>query len=117
MILTALLLAAAAPAQSAEGSRAFQKCISCHSLDPAEADLPGPHLQGVLGRRAASVPDFDYSEDLRKAGAGGLVWTRETLGKFLDNPESVAPGTMMAKPPRTTPEEREHLYSLFSTTG
>jgi len=78
-------------------------------------DLPGPHLKGVLGRRAATVPDFGYSEALQKAGAGGLVWTRETLGKFLDNPESIAPGTMMAKPPRTTPQEREQLYGLFST--
>jgi cytochrome c2 len=117
MILAAMLLAAAAPAQSADATRTFQKCISCHSLDPAEADLPGPHLQGVLGRRAATVPDFEYSVALQKAGAGGLVWTREALETFLDDPESVAPGTMMAKPPRTTPEERERLYSLFSNAN
>lgn len=117
MIFAAMLIAAAMPAPSAEASRTFQKCISCHSIDPAETDLPGPHLKGVLGRRAASRPDFDYSEALRKAGAGGLVWTQETLGKFLDDPQSVAPGTLMAKPPRTTAEEREQLYSLFSTTG
>lgn len=116
MIFIALLLAVAAPGPSAEAARAFQKCISCHSLNPEEADLPGPHLQGLLGRRAGTTPAFAYSEALQRAGADGLVWTRDTLEKFLDDPESLVAGTIMAKPPRTTPKEREHLFGLFSTT-
>lgn len=114
MILAALLLAAASPDPAAATARAFQKCISCHSLDPAETGLPGPSLGGVLGRRAASLPGFDYSPAMRAAGAGGLAWTNDKLDAFLANPEALVPGTMMQKPPPTSAEERALLYGLFT---
>ena len=97
MIVAALLLAAAAP------PLAFNYCISCHSVDPAETGLPAPNLAGVVGRRAGSHPDFDYSPAMRAAGEKGLVWTRETLGAFLANPEAVVPGTAMQRLPPGAP--------------
>lgn len=114
MILAALLLAAASADPAAAAARAFQKCISCHSLDPAETGLPGPSLGGVLGRRAANLPDFDYSPAMRAAGEAGLVWTEERLDAFLANPEAMVPGTMMQTPPPTSAAERALLYGLFA---
>lgn len=96
MIVAALLLASAAPP-------AFQYCISCHSVDPAETGLPAPNLGGVVGRQAASRVDFDYSPAMRAAGEKGLVWTRETLRAFLANPETVVPGTGMQRLPPCAP--------------
>jgi hypothetical protein len=61
MILAALLLAAATPP-------AFQYCISCHSVDPAETGLPAPNLDGLVGRRAGSRADFEYSPAMQAAG-------------------------------------------------
>lgn len=97
MMLLALLLAAAAPPP------AFNYCISCHSVDPAETGLPAPNLDGVIGRRAGSRADFDYSPAMRAAGAGGLVWTRKTLKRFLAAPDATVPGTAMQRLPPGAP--------------
>ncbi len=96
-MVAALLLAAANPAL------AFNFCVSCHSNVAGESGLPAPHLAGVIGRRAGTLPDFDYSPAMRAAGAGGLVWTRETLRAFLADPQAVVPGTQMQRPPPGTP--------------
>ncbi|OYX76793.1 MAG: hypothetical protein B7Y82_10395 [Sphingomonadales bacterium 32-65-25] len=107
MILAALLLAAAQAPEANQAPPAFQYCISCHSVDPAETGLPAPNLDGVMGRKAGSHPDFDYSPAMRAAGdaakGGGLVWTRETLKAFLTNPEALVPGTAMQQLPPGAP--------------
>ncbi|WP_439546049.1 c-type cytochrome [Sandarakinorhabdus sp.] len=97
MLIAALLLAAATPPP------AFNYCISCHSVDPAETDLPAPNLDGVIGRRAGSRSDFEYSPAMLAAGASGMVWTRETLQRFLANPQAIVPGTAMQRLPPGAP--------------
>jgi len=91
------------------GERAFSYCYSCHSVDPNEtAELQGPNLIAILGRPVASVSGFEYSPALRAFAAGGKVWTAELLGQWIENPESLVPGTEMQKPigPRTSEERR-----------
>ncbi|GGI86583.1 hypothetical protein GCM10007973_23820 [Polymorphobacter multimanifer] len=112
-MILALVLAAVAADPAA--TRAFQKCLSCHSVTAGETGLPGPNRSGVMGRRAGSLPDFDYSPSMRAAGAAGLVWDKAALGRFLDAPDSVVPGTAMAVPPRTSAAERALIFSLFGT--
>lgn len=73
-------------------------CGGCHSFDasivlevvPQSQQAIGPHLQGVYGRRAASVASYAYSEALKKLD---VVWTDETLRAFLSDPLKYAPGT------------------------
>ena len=96
MMVAALLLAAATPP-------AFNYCISCHSVDPAETGLPAPNLNEVVGRKAGSGKNFDYSPAMRAAGDKGLVWTRETLKTFLANPDALVPGTAMQRLPPGVP--------------
>lgn len=103
----ALALAVAALAAAADDRvPAFAKCYACHSTDPAQADLPGPNLQGVIGRRAGSLAGFGYSPAMRAAGARGLTWTAETLDRYLADPEAVVPGTSMTPPGLAEPGER-----------
>lgn len=97
MMLMALLLAAASPPP------AFQYCAACHSVDPAEKGLPAPNLDGVIGRRAGSRSDFAYTPEMRAAGNGGLLWSRDTLKAFLANPDAVVPGTAMERLPPGAP--------------
>ncbi len=78
-----------------DGPRIFQRCYACHSLDPAERNLSGPTLRGIFGRRAGTLNGFDYSPALREAGGHGLVWTDETLDRFLEDPDEVVPGVRM----------------------
>ena len=56
------------------GKRAFQRCYSCHSVDPNEkAKLQGPSLYRIMGRPAAAISDFEYSDAMRAKAAAGLV--------------------------------------------
>ena len=87
--------AAAAGGDAGRGERVFQRCFACHSVDPAERNLPGPNLHGVVGRRAAALPEFEYSPAMQALGKTGLVWTDETLARFLTDPQGLVPGNAM----------------------
>jgi cytochrome c len=89
-----ILLPAAAFAQPspevAEGQRLYEgKCGGCHSLDKNRV---GPKHRGVVGRKVASVPDYDYSPAVKKLGG---VWTAERIDRWLQGPQAMAPGAKM----------------------
>ncbi len=89
LIVSAPFAASAAP-DPAKGEAIYQeRCAFCH---PAEGVGQAPTLTGVVGRKAASVPDFPYSDALKTSG---LVWTPENLSKFLTGPGVMVPGTSM----------------------
>jgi cytochrome c len=80
----------AGPGDAARGKLVFEKrCTGCHAL---ETDRRGPRLAGVYGRKAGSVPGFDYSQGLRNSG---LTWNDATLEKWLSGPDSVVPDAKM----------------------
>jgi cytochrome c len=73
------------------GKALFEKrCTGCHSLDK---NKEGPRLGGVYGRKAASVPDFSYSSELK---ASQITWNRESLDRWLTNPDVMVPDSDMA---------------------
>ena len=96
---------AAPPAATvAAGQTTFQNnCASCHSVDANLSSRAGPGLFGVVGRKAAGVPGYNYSQALTKAGAAGKTWTREELDLFLLDPAKNVPGTTM---PVGVPDKR-----------
>jgi cytochrome c len=71
--------AAAAPAQgdSAAGAVVYERCAACHAL---AYDRTGPRHCGVVGRPRRKRRGFRV---LRGDAALGIVWTRETLDRFL----------------------------------
>ena len=73
----------------ARGEQLYEACTDCHSLDKNDV---GPRHRGVFGRKAASLPDYDYSDALKSAN---IVWSEETLDKWLTDPQAVAPGAKM----------------------
>jgi cytochrome c len=100
------------------GERAFQRCYACHSVDPAEtARLQGPSLHGVLGRPAAAVSGFEYSDAMRDRSKAGLTWTAERLDAFLANPEAAVPGTSMSALPIGDPLERADIIAYLGSLG
>ena len=95
-IAACLALSATAIAAAPAGQTYFdQNCASCHTVDPALASRAGPGLFNVINRKAAGVPNFNYSDALAKAGAAGKTWTREELDVFLRDPSKDVPGTAM----------------------
>ncbi len=89
--------AAAAPAAGdpKAGKKVFNKCKACHFAD-REKNKVGPYLKGVVGRPAAAVEGFKYSEAMKAKGAEGLVWTEENLAQYLKAPKKFVPGNKMA---------------------
>jgi cytochrome c len=111
-ILTATLgFAATAGAQtpgSKRGELLFLQCRACHSLTADQEGKIGPPLQGVVGRKAASVPGFAYSKALT---ASGLVWDDATLERWITQPSAVVPGTSMVFAGIAKPEDRAQLLA------
>lgn len=90
-------LAPSAMAQSTVSGDLYfhQRCQACHSVAPdGKPGAVAPNLRGVVGRKAGSTA-FAYSDALK---ASKLVWTRETLDRFLTAPMQVVPGTRMVIP-------------------
>ncbi len=81
---------------AAAGERAFRKCKACHRIGEDARNLAGPHLNGVVGRAAASVEGFSYSKAMRAAARRGLTWNDEELASFLSRPRAYLKGTSMS---------------------
>jgi cytochrome c len=99
VLSAALLLAAVSPAAAQDtppGQRVFRsQCSACHNTDPGGRNGVGPNLRGVVGRKAASAPNFRYSANMQAKGAEGFTWTEENLRAYIANPKVVVPqGTM-----------------------
>lgn len=105
---TAGTAALAAPAgDAARGEALYARCFACHSL---EADRTGPRHCGLFGRRAGSVPGFDYSPAMR---ASGIVWDARTLDRFLAAPLAAVPGTSMGYAGIASAQERADLIAFL----
>jgi glucose/arabinose dehydrogenase len=92
----AWLAAGSAQAAPSAGQTYFaQNCASCHTVDPAMGSRAGPGLYNVVGRKAAGVAGYNYTDALARAGAAGKTWTREELDVFLRDPNKDVPGTAM----------------------
>ncbi len=79
-----------AAAPSAErGAVVHARCQACHAL---AVDRVGPRHCGLIGRRAGSVPGFDYSAAMRRSA---IVWNARTLDRFLAAPMRAVAGTTM----------------------
>ena len=112
LLLLSLLLPASATAEE-NGVRAFTPCRACHSLDPAERNLPGPNLSGVIGRPVGGDAAFDYSPVLRKARDEGLRWDAKRLDAFLADPAAMFPGLWMSMRGIEDAAERQALVKFL----
>jgi cytochrome c2 len=108
----------ASEGDAVRGERAFQRCYACHSVEPNEtAKLQGPNLFRIIGRPAATVAGFEYSEAMRERAATGLTWDVATLDRYIADPEAVVPGTRMSVPPMRDEQERADLIAYLARSG
>lgn len=94
LALTALIGAAMADERPLSGQQVFERrCRACHGDTAAGADFPiGPSLTGIIGTRAGTESNGVHS---RAVIDSRIVWNRESLRRFLSNPERAIPGTLM----------------------
>ena len=103
-------------AQDAEnGAKVFKKCMACHAID--DKNKIGPSLMGIVGRKAATVEGFKYSDAMLAKAAEGVVWDEATLAAFLPDPKAFVPGTKMVFPGLKKPEEVTDLIAFLKTKG
>jgi len=46
-----------------------------------------------------------------------IVWTRETLLKYLADPDDMVPGTAMQQPLQLTPDERRDVVDFLESAA
>lgn len=116
MAALALALAVAAANQAAaqdkakQGETVFKRtCAACHTVEPGKNKV-GPSLAGVVGRKAASVQGFNYSEPMKKSD---VTWTEENLHKYLADPKTFIPGNRMAFAGVKKEEDREAVIEYL----
>jgi cytochrome c len=94
MTLLAMLLSAGsarADGDPVRGEVRFQECAACHKLDSGANEV-GPTLHGIFARKAGTLADFRYSPAMKRSG---IVWTPETLDKYIADPQAAIPANRM----------------------
>ncbi len=88
--------AALAAGDAEAGKKVFNQCQTCHVVADADGNIlagknakTGPNLYGIIGRPAATYPDFKYGDGIIAAGAAGLVWDETNLVAYVQDPQSV----------------------------
>src|SRR5258708_12305310 len=102
LIIAAVSLAAwglvsGAPVAGAEdaGEAVFKKnCFICHTVEAGKNKV-GPSLNGIVGRKAGTVPGFSYTSANKNSG---VTWDEATLDTYITDPRKFIPGTKMTFP-------------------
>ena len=95
MLVVLLLPRAGIAADINAGQAVFKRCRLCHAVEAGKPSPVGPNLHGLFGRAAGTADNFAYSEAMK---ASGVVWSDDTLAKYLRDPRAFIPGNRMAFP-------------------
>ncbi|MCK3828695.1 cytochrome c family protein [Pseudomonas sp. W2Aug9] len=117
VLLTLALTIVGAPAFAAgdaeAGGKLFTKtCGGCHSIGEGARGGFGPQLNGIIGRPAGTTPDYQYSDAMKNSG---VVWTRDKLAAYIEDPKSVVSGTRMIFWGISDPQKIENILAYLDT--
>ena len=82
---------------------------ACHSLEPGKNAL-GPSLAGIIGKKSAEVPNYNYSAAMK---AANIVWDAATLDAYLLDPQKLIPQNKMPFPGLKTANERKDVIAYL----
>jgi cytochrome c len=114
MMLLIVSTVLAAAQDVAAGEKTFMVCRACHQIGPNAKDAVGPVLNGVIGRKAGTYPDYQYSDANKNSG---IVWTPEELDKYLTSPQAVVPHTKMIFPGLKNEQQRKDVIAYLAQFG
>ena len=78
---------------AAAGEKIFGVCKTCHQIGETAKNGVGPNLNGIMGRKAGSVPGYTYSAANKDSG---ITWDEGTFREYIKDPKAKLPGTKMA---------------------
>lgn len=91
-----------------KGANVFKQCQVCHSIGPGAKNKIGPELNGLDGRAAGTVPNFDYSDANRHSG---IVWNEENFKAYVKYPRAFVRGTKMIFPGLENQQQVDNLWA------
>jgi cytochrome c len=71
-------------------------------------------LNGVVGRKSGTYPEYAYSDANKSSG---LTWDEATLREYLKNPMAKVPGTKMAYPGLRKDEDVDNVIAFLKQYG
>lgn len=108
--LMMVLPTVASAADAANGESVFKKCKACHATDGK--NKVGPHLDGILGRKAGAVEGFNFSDAMKNSGK---TWDEATLDAYLKDPKGYIPGNKMVFVGVKDDADRADLVAYLAT--
>lgn len=97
----------------ANGEKIFKaRCTKCHTIAKGGANMTGPNLYGIVGRKTGSVPGYKYTAANKNAN---IDWTEDNLFKYLENPKKFIPKTKMAFAGLKKPQERADVVAYMAS--
>ena len=105
----------AEPGNVEAGEDVFKKCRACHDVGADAKNKVGPPLNGIIGRKVGTAPDFAYSEANKAFGDKGAVWSEDELFKYLENPLAYMPKTKMAFAGLKDEQDRRDVIAYLAT--
>lgn len=96
-----------------KGEQIAAKCKACHSFEQGGPHKIGPNLWNIVGKHIMHADGFSYSAAFHEHG--NVVWTKEELDEYLENPKAMIPGTKMAFPGIRKHEDRANLIAWLNT--
>ena len=117
-VFAALTFAGSVSAASAQdaalGEKVFAKCHACHQIGEGAKNAVGPVLNGIVGRKAGTYPDYNYSDANKNSG---ITWDVATLKEYLKNPRAKVPGTKMLFPGLPKDEDVDNVIAYLKQFG
>lgn len=113
-VLAAAATAAKAEGDAAKGEKVFRKCMACHNAAKADNKV-GPHLVGIVGRKAGSVEGYKYSAGMIAKGAEGLIWDETTIAAYMIDPKGYIPKNKMAFVGLKKPDEIADVIAFLKS--
>jgi cytochrome c len=121
LIAAAVLIATSTGAGLAQdvekGANVFKQCQVCHSIGPGAKNKIGPELNGLDGRTAGVVPNFNYSDANKNSG---VVWNEANFKEYAKYPRAFVPGTKMIFPGLKDQQQVNDLWAYvkqFDASG
>ena len=104
----------AAAQDASAGEKVFAKCKVCHQIGEGAKNLVGPVLNGVVGRKAGTYPDYHYSDANKNSG---ITWDEATLKEYLKDPKAKVPGTKMVFPGLKSDDDLANVIAYLKQFG
>jgi cytochrome c len=110
----AMVGTASAEGDAAAGEKVFAKCKACHQIGEGAKNAIAPELNGVDGRKAASVEGYNYSDAMK---GSGLTWDAASFKEFIKNPKAKVPGTKMVFQGLASEGDQDNVWAYIASFG